>query len=196
MATFQIAYNITKKMEGGYANNPNDKGGETYRGISRKFHSSWAGWQWLDKQIQPIQYNKIFPRLEPVVMAFYKKEFWDKIKLNFMPQSVANQMFDWAVHSGRGTAARNLQSVLNKLGAKLKIDGIIGNKTLAAIETFSDAKIAEAVLNQRAVYIGIKSKEQPYWANVWQNRIKHLRSVLPSVVGFGGVLGLGLALFF
>jgi len=196
MATFQIAYNITKKMEGGYANNPNDKGGETYRGISRKYHSGWAGWQWLDKQIQPIQYNKIFQRLEPVVMAFYKKEFWDRIKLGFMPQSVANQMFDWAVHSGRGTAAKNLQSVLNKLGAKLKIDGIIGNKTLAAIETFSDAKIAEAVLNQRAVYVGIKSKEQPYWANVWQNRIKHLRSVLPSVVGFGGVLGLGLALFF
>lgn len=196
MAKFKIAYQITKAMEGGYANNPNDRGGETYRGISRRFHPKWAGWQWLDTQAKPIQTNKIFPRLEAVVMAYYKTQFWDKLKLGFMPQIVANQVLDFAIHSGRKTASKNLQSVLNKLGAKLEIDGIIGRLTLSAIQAVNPNKLAESILNQRAAYINVIAKDQPHWKEAWNNRINYLRSTLPSVVGIGGILGLGLALFF
>ncbi len=34
--------------EGGYANHPADKGGETYRGISRKANPNWEGWKYID----------------------------------------------------------------------------------------------------------------------------------------------------
>ncbi|MDR1034997.1 MAG: hypothetical protein LBT40_00015 [Deltaproteobacteria bacterium] len=33
-----------EEMEGGWANNPADSGGETFRGIARNFHKSWPGW--------------------------------------------------------------------------------------------------------------------------------------------------------
>ncbi len=48
MADFDIAYRLTMKHEGGYANNKADRGGETYRGIARKFWSGWIGWPLVD----------------------------------------------------------------------------------------------------------------------------------------------------
>ena len=44
MANFTQAYNLTSAHEGGYVNDALDRGGETYRGISRVYHSSWNGW--------------------------------------------------------------------------------------------------------------------------------------------------------
>ena len=43
MANFDEAFALTMKSEGGYANNPNDTGGETYKGVSRKNHPKWNG---------------------------------------------------------------------------------------------------------------------------------------------------------
>ncbi len=39
----------TLAHEGGYANHPSDKGGETYRGITRKHNPNWEGWAFIDE---------------------------------------------------------------------------------------------------------------------------------------------------
>jgi len=39
----------TLKHEGGYANHPADKGGETYRGITRKNNDEWQGWKVINE---------------------------------------------------------------------------------------------------------------------------------------------------
>ena len=49
MANFQQAFQHTAAAEGGYSNNPKDKGGETYRGIARKYWPDWAGWIIVDE---------------------------------------------------------------------------------------------------------------------------------------------------
>jgi lysozyme family protein len=46
---FSHIVNDTLKHEGGYANHPADKGGETYRGITRKHNSEWEGWRYIDE---------------------------------------------------------------------------------------------------------------------------------------------------
>ena len=48
MADFTKAYALTAAYEGGYVDDPEDAGGETYRGISRRYHPSWQGWQIID----------------------------------------------------------------------------------------------------------------------------------------------------
>ena len=48
MAQFEPAFEKTMKFEGGYANNPADRGGETYRGIARKIWPGWNGWPLVD----------------------------------------------------------------------------------------------------------------------------------------------------
>jgi len=61
MAEFNIALQKTLAHEGGYSNDPNDMGGETYKGISRASHSVWKGWAIVDK------YKKLsgFPATTP-----------------------------------------------------------------------------------------------------------------------------------
>jgi lysozyme family protein len=48
MADFNIADKLRQQNEGGYANNKADNGGETFRGIARKFWGSWKGWSIID----------------------------------------------------------------------------------------------------------------------------------------------------
>lgn len=50
MADFKTAYDITSGLEGGYVNDTNDLGQETYKGISRRFWPHWDGWQHIDRQ--------------------------------------------------------------------------------------------------------------------------------------------------
>ena len=49
MADFEKAFAKIIKAEGGYVNNPNDKGGETYMGITRKNHSKLKMWKLIDE---------------------------------------------------------------------------------------------------------------------------------------------------
>jgi lysozyme family protein len=143
MADFIQAYQVTLAHEGGYSNNPQDSGGETYKGIARKYHSDWVGWHIIDQ----LKKNANFPKnlddnkpLQDLVMGFYKKEFWDKMKLDSVTdQRIANEMFDTAVNMGLNTAGRFLQRVLNvsnkgeQYYPNLKVDGIIGLGTITAL---------------------------------------------------------------
>ncbi len=103
MSSLDIAYANTKKNEGGYVNNPNDAGGETYAGISRVYHPNWSGWAFIDakKKVAPIKWNTKFPELDSSVAAFYKTNYWDNKSFgNIASQSIANVVHDTYVTSG------------------------------------------------------------------------------------------------
>jgi len=199
MAKFEISYNITRRFEGGYANNPNDKGGETYAGISRKYHPNWIGWPYIDKQKQfgPIKNNTIFPKLNGYVKTFYTREYWDKMYCSRLEQNLASQLFDYAVNSGKGRAVRTLQAILNQLGESLKVDGVIGNNTLTAIARHKQDDLAQALHKNREVFLNKEGKNQPAFAQVWRNRIDGMKQYLPTVgVSLGLVAVVGISLFF
>ena len=48
MAEFDISFQKVLSYEGGYVNDPDDPGGETYKGIARKMNSKWDGWVLVD----------------------------------------------------------------------------------------------------------------------------------------------------
>jgi hypothetical protein len=48
MSEFQPALQKVLAHEGGYVNDPDDPGGETYKGIARNMHSKWGGWVYID----------------------------------------------------------------------------------------------------------------------------------------------------
>ena len=48
MANFDIEFDKLIFTEGGYVNDPDDAGGETYLGISRKHNPKWDGWKKID----------------------------------------------------------------------------------------------------------------------------------------------------
>ena len=111
MAIFEIAFRRTGGIEGGYVNDPTDRGGETYKGVARKMHPRWQGWEIVDRH-KPLRKGAFIESsmLERLVLEFYKKEFWDRVqgdKLRF--QNVANQLYDMAVNAGPKTAIKLFQ---------------------------------------------------------------------------------------
>lgn len=119
MAKFIDAYKKVLNNEGIYSNDPDDKGGETYKGISRKANPNWAGWISIDqiKKAHPTTFKSILkrtPELEKKVQDLYKDKYWDCFELDDVPnQMVAEQMFDTAVNCGQVAAIKFAQRVLD-----------------------------------------------------------------------------------
>ena len=128
MANFEIAYKRTAKFEGGYVNDPNDRGGETYAGISRMAHPKWAGWATIDG----AKKEKNFPKnlssnvvLQQQVRTLYRNNYWtpiwgDRIKR----QEVANELYDFGVNAGVGTSIK-LQQRQFKMKETGKMDEVL-----------------------------------------------------------------------
>lgn len=151
MADFQQAYELTIKHEGGWVNDPDDKGGETYRGIARNYHPTWEGWEIID-QIQEKEKGDVFPEADKQTGDFYRRFYWDRIlgdKIN--SQDVANQVFDWTVNSG--SAKKQIQKLINnQFGKCLVVDGVFGPKTVEAINYCVPIWLSNAIVNQRVAY--------------------------------------------
>jgi lysozyme family protein len=132
MADFLTAYKRTSRYEGGYANDAADRGGETYKGIARKMHPNWQGWVIIDaykKDHGQLKRGAIIndPRLDDMVIEFYRREFWNKVRGDDVKdQDLANMLYDDAVNTGPKPAIKKLQT------AAFALTGADAEKALAA----------------------------------------------------------------
>lgn len=153
MAIFEKAYDPVRQWEGGWSNVEGDRGGETYAGIARNFWPGWPGWKTIDGAKQHTSFRsgaRAFsrhldgiPGLRDMVEDWYRTEWWDRMSLGTLPQTLADELFEQAVNLGRGGAVRSLQRLCNALNydksgkralfPDLAEDGALGNKTLSAM---------------------------------------------------------------
>ena len=186
MADFKKAYAKTMGHEGGYVDDPTDAGGETYKGVSRKYNPSWFGWALIDQaKDEPNFPDNLggYAGLDEAVEDFYKDKYWDVNLLDEFPQATAEEMFDTGVNMGIGRAARFLQTSLNYMNrngglfADLVVDGKIGGKSLDALSKCEkDEDVLLAMLNtlQGKHYMNYmdKSPSQKKYARGWFRRVK------------------------
>lgn len=187
MANFNLAFQITDGHEGGYVNDPNDNGGETYRGIARKFWPNWQGWRIIDdyKFKHKLIKGQIIddPSLNNQVRAFYKSHFWDINKLDsIVDQGIANEIYDTGVNMGIKIAAIFLQQGLNLLNRNqkyyqdIKEDGSIGPVTISMTNAHKYPRCLEKTLNilQGARYVEIckNNPSQETFFRGWLTRVK------------------------
>ncbi len=119
MANFEKAHAIVMAHEGGYANDPHDNGGETYKGIARKKHPFWPGWKLIDLYKSQINFPGMLDRdevLQQLVLSFYKTFFWDVLKLDkITDEAIAAELYDTAVNmgywDGRSLFANGIESI-------------------------------------------------------------------------------------
>lgn len=142
MARFESFLPIILQGEGGYSNLIADLGGETYRGISRKWNPNWAGWKIIDqiKKVRTIKNREIInnQQLNLYVADLYKKEYWLPINGDkLIDQDVANVIGDHGVNEGVKDATEMVQWVLvNKFGKRaVEIDGDFGPITLGNLNS-------------------------------------------------------------
>ena len=175
--------------EGGYANDSDDTGGETYRGVARKKNPDWQGWEVVDK------YKGIpdFPEnmegsqsLDLLVARFYEERYWAPVWGEAMPhQGIADELFDTAVNMGVRMAVRFLQMSLNiwnnnqKLWPNIIEDGQMGKTTLEAVYAYLEKRVHARYLllsmncEQMVHYhrIAAKNEKQEKFMLGWASRV-------------------------
>ncbi|WP_310601187.1 glycosyl hydrolase 108 family protein [Desulfobulbus sp.] len=137
--SFDKAFAVTMASEGGYGV---VDGHETYMGIDRTKHSNWHGWVIIDDCLHQGKPLSAQPDLADLVREFYRDEFWMPLRCHQIDQlneAVAEELFESSVNCGPGNGVKFLQKALNvlnlqgKLYRDLKVDGVVGSKTIDAI---------------------------------------------------------------
>lgn len=158
MAQFKPAFDKTVAHEGSYVNDPDDPGGETYKGVSRKMHSKWPGWTIIDMMKRQSGFPGILDtnaELQAEILSFYEVNFWDRLNADQIEsQEVAESIFDFAVNAGVTTSATLAQMVVGT-----DTDGIIGSDSIKAINTFNQEHfLAAFTVAKIARYVNIVKK--------------------------------------
>ena len=138
MAKFDIAFKRTINAEGGYVNDPDDKGKETYMGISRVYHPKEVMWNVIDvakKSHSGKVLNYVLKESSVVqnnVKSIYKKEYWDVICLDEISnQKLANEIFDDAVNRGVKAVIKTIQKIL-----KMDVTGNITDELIVNLKNY------------------------------------------------------------
>jgi len=162
---FEQCFNLIIDSEGGFSLNQKDGGNWTGGDVGRgelkgtKYGISAESYQKLDIQNLTLQEAK----------DIYKIDYWDKLSLNNIPEIIRFDLFDTAVNSGVGTAAKLLQRTV-----KVKEDGVIGLVTLTAVkkEGFIPERLDKKFNAIRLLYISsLSSKNWNNFGKGWVIRI-------------------------
>ena len=152
---------IIKKWEGGYSDNPNDRGGATNSGVTLAVYQSVYGKNKTKNDLKRMtneQWDYIFTKL-----------YWNKWKADEIKnQSIANILVDWVWMSGTSTI-KKIQSLF-----VLTADGIVGNKTLSYINSNNQEEVFNKIWNRRKSFYESLVKNNPsqkVFLNGWMNRL-------------------------
>ena len=121
--------------EGGYVNHPQDPGGETNLGVTKRVYEEWGG----SKDMKDLLVEDVAP--------IYKKNYWDRVKGDSLPSGLDICIFDFGVNAGPGRAAKYIQTQIGTIA-----DGGIGPNTLAKLnEYLSKTPIEKAIRDYQSV---------------------------------------------
>jgi lysozyme family protein len=126
--------------EGGYVNHPKDPGGMTNLGVTKRVWEEWVGHEVDEKAMRALTPADVGP--------MYRKKYWNKVCGDDLPTGLDMAVFDLAVNSGPGRAAKMLQKVLG-----VPEDGMIGPKTLEKAASIDVGNLVEDYNAQRLSFL-------------------------------------------
>jgi len=137
---FFDAFPLLVKHEGGLSTDPTDPG-------------NWTGGGPGKGELRGTMYGisaRSYPTLDiknltlEDARAIYKRDYWDRLRLDGLHENIRFDLFDLAVNSGVGTAARLLQRAVG-----VAEDGAIGPITMAAVNALHPAVITARIAGHR-----------------------------------------------
>ena len=150
---FEKAFRFLLKWEGGYVNDPDDPGGETKFGLSKR--------AFPDLDIKNLT--------EDDAKEIYFKHYWIPLKCHKLDWPLNIVLFDTGVNLGIKRASKLLQEAINSFGYRLVVDGIIGPKTLKYAKMIDPSKLALRLIRERVKYYSHLNHLDKF-KNGWINR--------------------------
>ena len=137
--SFATTLLVVLDHEGGYAHDPNDRGGETFRGVSRRANPDWPGWLLIDAAKRagitaPGAIDRHFAGLGQMaehVSDLYRQKYYNPVARFTSRERPVDKMFEAGVNIGPGGAIKIAQRIVGAAP-----DGAIGPKTLAAATAY------------------------------------------------------------
>lgn len=166
MAKIELLVPKIIKWEGGFVNHPYDRGGATNKGVTLATFTQYRKAKGLQEPtIDDLKYISDAEWMD-VLKTFY----WDKWRADeILNQSIANLLVDWLWASGV-YGIRYPQQVLG-----VAVDGIVGRKTLAAVNNYPDQrKLFQKLWNRRKLHFECIVRNNPtqkVFFKGWINRL-------------------------
>lgn len=174
MADFREAYETTEKNEGGWTIWPIEAGGETYKGVARRWWPGESGvWDMVDAAKRSINEpvptagerktararsygNKVDKYIyknfnsDVVIANFYYKNFWNANHLGeLIDQKTANAMYDMTVQHGDGANV-----IRRSVGLSLKGKNTpLNSKEIQHINSISSSLTIDRLIDERKAYL-------------------------------------------
>lgn len=170
MAKIEILVPKILKWEGGFVDHPNDGGGATNKGVTIGTFTYYR----KRKGLPTPSVNDLKVISDEEWISILKTLYWDKWKGDEIDnQSIANILVDWSWVSG-GYGIIYPQQVLG-----VKSDGVVGNKTLTAVNTYANQKeLFKKLWNRRKLHFENIAKNDPsqkVFLGGWLNRLDEFK---------------------
>lgn len=158
-----VAFVLADRIEGGYVNDPRDPGGETNFGISKRAYPG----------------ENIRELTRAGAISIYHRDYWQACACDALPPALGVATFDCAVNQGTGVAVRLLQTAL-----RVKADGIVGPRTLAAAQAADVFEVLMDLLSWRLRRYAFTANASVYMRG-WSKRVLYLLHFLMNQVEVG-----------
>lgn len=165
---FDEALKAILHHEGGYVHHKLDPGGMTNLGVTKRVWEEWVGHEVDEKAMRALT--------PAIVGPMYKTKYWDKIRGDDLPAGVDYAVFDAAINSGPGRAAKWLQQTVGAVP-----DGAIGAGTLAKVAAMEPAEIVEKYQQTRLAFM----QSLPTWDTFgkgWGRRVTEVKDAALKMV--------------
>lgn len=166
---FPQCFALVLKNEGGYVDNPADPGGATNLGCTKAVWEQYIGHSVTKEDIKALTPNDVMP--------LYKERYWDTVKGDDLPIGVDYAVFDLAINSGAGKAAKTLQSALG-----VSADGKIGPATIAAAQAANSGEVASRICETRLAFLQGLSTWSTFGKG-WGRRVAEVAQTAKNMVG-------------
>ena len=150
---FNRAVELVLGLEGGYVNDPDDPGGETRYGISKRAYPE------LD----------IKGLIKSQAITIYRQDYWEANHVGSLPRMLQMAYFDCCVNSGGRQAALLLQRTVG-----VTQDGIVGRKTLTAANMYPGILYQDFLAERALFYTRLKTFDK--YGRGWLRRLFKVNS--------------------
>ncbi|MER9306594.1 glycosyl hydrolase 108 family protein [Mesorhizobium sp. M0496] len=158
---FARALALVLKSEGLWSDNPADPGGATMKGVTLANFRRYVKAGATKADLRKISDDQ--------VATVFRRFYWDAVLGAELSDGVDHAVFDFAVNSGPGRAAKYLQAAVG-----VAQDGRIGPATLAAVKAKPAGVVIDALCDARLAFL----KRLPTWTTFgrgWSDRVRSVR---------------------
>lgn len=170
---FDTCLQFVLAREGGFVNDPHDRGGATNKGITQAVYDLWR----KEHGLEPRSVAEID---DEEVATIYRAKYWESSRCGTLPEPIDLFVFDSAVQHGPRKAIQFLQRSMGVTDT-----GYFGPLTMTALRRETEAgevrMLAQACMAHRREFYDAIVKYDPTqgrFANGWANRMEALERAM------------------